>query len=50
MNVRILTLKTDKLEAFLRPGFILFHLMIVDGKKNLKSCSLYLEGECLVCF
>ena len=35
-------LKIDKLLAFPRPGFNLFHSMIVDGKMNfLKCCGLY---------
>ena len=34
INFNILVLKTDKVLAFLRRGSILFHSIIVDGKKE----------------
>ena len=34
MDLRILVLKSNKLSAFLRPGYNLFHSMIVDGKSK----------------
>ena len=34
MDLRILVLKSDKLSTFLRPGYNLFHSMIVDGKRE----------------
>ena len=34
MNLRILVLKSDKLSAFLKPGYNLFHSMIVNGKNE----------------
>ena len=46
-NLRMLVLKTKKLSDFVRQGYILFHSIMIDGKKKSfqKTFVLYLEGE-----
>ena len=44
INFNILVLKTDKVLAFLRRGSILFHSIIVDGKKRIfKKVAVYIK-------